>query len=167
MTLTEKALAVLLMALALITGFYGIKRLGVIDGRAEVQALWDKDKIARSDAMLSAVNQRIQDNAVELKAQQDNNDLITKGKDNEIAKVTSDLNAIKRLRVGPSFCPSNRTAAKTDPQGTGSSNAADTGTGLLSESLDSRIRQLILQSEEAAATGRAAQKFILDNGFSP
>lgn len=167
MSIEEKAIAIFLLCAVLIGGFFGIKHLGVIDGRAEVQALWDKDKIKRDDAQTLAIKNRDAENENDRAKQKAINDDITKGKTDELDKVRSDLAAVKRVRVGPAFCGRNGPAGQTNSTSSSSSNGNSASSGLLPESVDGRVKQLILESEETAATARAAQKFIRDNGLAP
>lgn len=134
--------------------------------RDQVQADWDVERAARALAESTAINARLADNAL-AKARQDSNNLkITKDHDEEIDSVRRQLAAAGRMRV-PAFCASGPgPASAPNSAGADGSAAADSAGRLLDQGVDERIRALMLQSEEVAATGRACQAFVRENGMA-
>lgn len=111
-----------------------------------------------------AIMARTTENAEIEAAQSKTNRTIEKVKNEEIAKLRTRLAAAERMRK-PAFC--NEPAGASQAESAGSGNVADPGGGLLSERVEQDIQALILKTEEAAATGRACQKFVRDNGMIP
>lgn len=89
---------------------------------------------------------------------------ILKVKDDELAKVRADLIASRGMRK-PAFC--SEPARETAPQSASSSAATPPLGWLLPASVERNIQALILETEEAVATGRACQAFIKSNGLVP
>jgi hypothetical protein len=56
-------------------------------------------------------------------------------------------------------------ASTTQTPGTGSGNAADTASRVLSAEMDGVVKALILEMEQVAGTGRSCQAFVVSNGF--
>ena len=133
-------------------------------GARGVQMDWDADKLVRSTATNKAMIQRIQDNTTVAAQQATTNATITKAKNEEIAPVVQRI-YVDRVRVGPALCGGS--AAPAQAASTGSGDGADTAGRLLSPEMDRDIKSLILETEEAAATGRACQSWVRENGLAP
>ena len=155
-------LILVLVVVGAIGGAY-LHSHGVTQGRAAVQALWDADKKTRAAAETKAVAQRVAENLVQARQQAATALAITKAYNEEINDVRARL-AAERMRK-PAFCASAGPAAPTGASGAGSGAAADPAGGLLSDAVARDIQALILQTEEVAATGRACQAFVRDNGM--
>jgi hypothetical protein len=153
-----EVLIVLVLLLA-----YGLHERGV--GERLVQAKWDAANVAQALASKEAIDKRTAYNTLLKTIQLGTSANIQKAHDNEITAINASLAAVKRMRVGPNFCPNTSGQANSDSPS--SSDGADTGGRLLSESVDAATKQLILKAEEVAATGRAAQAFIKENGMAP
>ena len=152
------------IAAIVVIAFGGTYMQGRSDGADKVQAKWDAGTIAIATAEKAAVLKRVADNA-KLEAQQTAyNASITKEHDDEINLVRRNL-AAERLRRGPGICA--RPASTPITKSTDIGNAADTAGGAFRGDLDRDIRAAMMQMEEVAATGRACQKFVTDNGMSP
>jgi hypothetical protein len=151
-----------LIVLALVLA-YGVHERGV--GERSVQAKWDAANVAQALANKEAIDKRIQDNALLKTIQLGTSANIQKAHDNEISTLTASLAAAKRLRVGAAFCPGPTGQINSNSPSSG--NGADSAGRLLSPEMDAAVKQLILESEAAAATGRAAQAFIKENGMAP
>lgn len=136
---------------------------GKSEGRAIVQALWDADKLARANAEKSAVLERVAQNQQIFRQQEIRNQNITKANNDELAQVRAALAAAKRVRQ-PAFCSGS--ASPAEAASAGGSDATDPASRLLPESVDSAIRALILETEQAAATGRVCQAFVKANGMA-
>ena len=136
---------------------------GVEQGRVTVQALWDADKTARAAAETKAVAQRVSENLAQAKKQAATALAITKAYDEEINDVRARL-AAERMRK-PAFCASTGPAAPAGSDGAEGGAAADPAGGLLPDTVERDIQALILQTEGVAATGRACQAFVRDNGM--
>ena len=91
---------------------------------------------------------------------------IQKGHDDEMAKVRADLRNSERLRLGAAWCDGG-TPGRAQAGSPGGGDAAGAPGRSLPPELDSAVRALIGEAEEAAATARAAQQFIRENGMAP
>lgn len=139
---------------------------GIAQGRAAVQALWNIDKNTRAAAETKAVAQRDAENLAQARQQAAKAAAITKVYDDEINDVHARLAAAERMRK-PAFCASAGPAAPAGASGTEGGAAADPAGGLLPDAMARDIQALILQTEEVAATGRACQSFVRENGLAP
>ena len=139
--------------------------LGNAQGRAEVQALWDADKRTQAATEKKAVAQRAAENLAQAKQQAATALAITKAYDEEINDVRARL-AAERMRK-PAFCASAGPAAPAGGSGADGGAATDPAGGLLPDAVARDIQALILQTEEVAATGRACQSFVRENGMAP
>ena len=157
--------AVLLIVLAG-AGMLHQRAAGDAQGRAAVQELWDADKTARAAAESKAVAQRVAANAALAAQQVAMSAAITKAYDEEIDTVRARLAAAERMRR-PAFCASAGPAAPAGAGGAASGLAADSASGLLHVAVERDIQALILRTEEVAATGRACQAFVRENGMAP
>ncbi|OEZ50365.1 hypothetical protein JAB1_14800 [Janthinobacterium sp. MP5059B] len=138
---------------------------GDAQGRAAVQALWDADKQIRAAAEIKAVAQRAAENLAQARQQAASALAIKKVYDDEINDVRARL-AAERMRK-PAFCASAGPAAPAGAGGAEGGAAADPVGGLLPDAVARDIQALILQTEEVAATGRACQSFVRENGMAP
>lgn len=109
-----------------------------------------------------AIIARAQENAAVSIKQDGINAVLTKVKNDEIATLRARL-AAERMRR-PAFC--SEPAGATQAKGTGSGNVAYPGGGVLPDRVAEDIQALILKTEEAAATGRACQSFVRENGMA-
>ena len=158
-----------LVAALLVAGAIGSSYLhahGVVQGKAIVQTLWDADKTARAAAETKAVAQRVAENLAQAKQQAATALAITKAYDEEINDVRARLATAERMRK-PAFCASSGPAVPAGASGAASGAAADSAGGLLPDPVARDIQALILQTEEVAATGRACQAFVRENGMVP
>ena len=156
--------ALLLLVLAA-TGMLHQRAAGDAQGRAAVQSLWNADKATRAAAEAKAVAQRAVENLAQAQQQADKSAAITKAYDEEIATVLAHLVAERMRR--PAFCASAGPAAPAGAGGAEGGAAADPVGGLLPDAVARDIQALILQTEEVAATGRACQSFVRENGMAP
>ncbi|WP_426075135.1 hypothetical protein [Janthinobacterium sp. DSP2-3-3] len=138
---------------------------GVAQGLAAVQALWDTDKQIRAAAEIKAVAQRAAENLAQARQQAASALAIKKAYDDEINDVLARLATAERMRK-PAFCASAEPAAPAGASGAEGSAAADPAGGLLPDAVARDIQALILQTEEVAATGRACQAFVRENGMT-
>lgn len=138
---------------------------GVAQGRATVQALWNADKAVRADAETKAVARRVAENVAQAKQLAATARAITKAYDEEIHDVRLRLAAAERMRR-PAFCASSGPAASANADGSPGGPAADPSGGLLPDAVARDIQAVILRTEEVAATGRACQAFVRENGMA-
>ena len=141
------------------------RALGNAQGRAAVQALWNADQKTRAAAETRAVAQRTVENLAQAQQQAASALAIKKVYDDEINAVRARLAAAERMRK-PAFCASTGPA---DPAGTSGAEggiATDPAGGLLPDTVARDIQALILQTEKVAATGRACQAFVRENGMA-
>lgn len=138
---------VICLALTLLWHFDRTSRYhaGVRAGKAEVQARWEMDRLARSEAArLDALERAKISNDVQGKY------------DAEVNKLRADLRRSERLRVGTAICGT----AETTPD-SASGDSAGTRGRILSEEMDRDIKSLIQETELVAATARACQGVLL------
>lgn len=160
-----QAVAALVVVVAMWFGWRAVKNHYIEVGKAEVQAKWDADKAARKKAEDAAIAKRAQDNALEKERQDAIVDRIKEQYNVEIGKLRNDVATAKRVRVGTAICGQG-TSSPTKASGTEGSNVANPGAGLVREDVERDIRALMINVEEALATGRACQNFLIDNGFT-
>jgi prophage endopeptidase len=134
-------------------------------GQHVIEARWDAAKLAQSILNKEVIDRRAEDNTLLKKVQIGTSEKIQRTHDNEIATLTTQLANSQRLRIGTAICPSVARQANTHSASSG--NEAYTTARLLPPEVDAAIKQLIMESEDAAATGRAAQEFINKNGMAP
>ncbi|MBR7634859.1 hypothetical protein [Janthinobacterium lividum] len=137
---------------------------GDAQGRTAVQALWDADKQIRAAAEIKAVAQRAAENLAQARQQAASALAIKKVYDDEINDVLARL-AAERMRK-PAFCASAGPAAPASAGGAEGGAAADPASELLPDAVARNIQTLILRTEEVAATGRACQAFVRENGMA-
>lgn len=138
---------------------------GLAQGRAAVQSLWDADKKSRAAEETKAVARRAAENLAQARQQAAKVAEVKKVYDEEINDVRARL-AAERMRK-PAFCASAGPAAPAGASGAEGGAAADPAGGLLPDAVERDIQALILQTEEVAATGRACQAFVRENGMTP
>ncbi len=156
------------LILSLLGGFgWYMHHMGNVSGKAEIQAQWDKDKIARNEAEKTALAERAKQNFIKEAAQDETNRLIKKGYDHEIA-------ADRAIAAKPSRLLFNRTkicepglTSTVQAESTTGSNAGTASTGILPEPYSGNIKQLMLEADEVVASCRALQTFSKENGFVP
>lgn len=161
-----RGLAGILIIVALWFGWRMVRNHYIDVGKTEVQAKWDADKAARAKAEEAAMAKRVQYNAREKERQDEANRTITENYNAEITKVRADLALASRMRVGTNVCRQGSTGDAQTPSAQGS-QPADTGTRVVSDKTDRAIRKLMIDVEDALATGRACQSFLRENGFAP
>jgi len=137
-----------------------------IHGAGRVQAKWDAQVKQQAAAAEAALELRREQNRAIGAEQALKSAQIQKGYDDEMAKVRADLRNSERVRLGAAWCDGG-TTGPTKAGGAASGDAASAAGRLLPPELDSAVRALIGQAEEAAATARAAQAFIRENGMAP
>lgn len=132
-------------------------------GRSVVQQKWDIDKAQLAQQTKNVLQQRHAENNALTAQQTSINNTIQKAHDEEIRKINAAIASAERLRISSNFC--SNSARQTNTKSASSGDGVDTTGRLLSAEMDRAVKQLILESEHAAATGRAAQTFIRENGF--
>ena len=132
-------------------------------GRHAVRKQWDVYIVAQSLISKTALDKRNDDNASLKKIQIGVSENIQKVNENEIINLRATIAQSKRLRIGSAICGGATGQAHANSATSG--DAADTSGRLLSDEMDRDIKSLILETEQAAATGRAAQAFIRKNGL--
>lgn len=139
-------------------GWHELKTHYINEGKAEVMQLW---KIADAEREEKANDDRI----AEQQHQAAINESIKKEHANEINKIRAFIAGAPKLRVGSAICGE---FAKT-PEATSTSGSieANTSTRVVRDDIDRDIKSLELNVEEAFATCRAAQEFIIENGLAP
>jgi hypothetical protein len=135
------------------------------EGAAGVQAKWDADKAARAASEKAVVATRTAENVAQAAKQAASAVAITKVHDDEMSSVRAQLAAAQRMRL-PGFCANRGPAAQAGTASAAGGDGADPAGGLLPVEVDRNIKALILETEQAAATGRACQTFVRDNGMA-
>lgn len=147
---------------ALVAFAAALVAFGYVKGASHVHSEWDAAKAAQVAAENAAIGARVAANTKEAARQSEINATITKAKDEQIADIRARL-AAERMRL-PAFC-SGPTATAETPRPS-SSDGPDSTVRILPEQVERDIKALILQTEEVAATGRACQAFVTENGLS-
>lgn len=153
-----RVLALVLLAAALV-GF------GWVQGAQHVQDKWNAEHAARAQAVADAVLARVAANKLEVDRQAAINQKITKGKEDEIAKLTARLNAAGRLRVGPAICGGGPAPA-AQAADAGGGHGADSPGWLVRNDVDQDLKALILAVEKDLSTGRACQAAAREHGLA-
>ncbi len=160
-----KAIAAFAVVVVLVAGYLGWHHHVYDQGVAAEKSLWDADVAARQKAELAAVSKRNAENAASAELNRENNRLITRTYDEEIAALRDRIEHAPRLRVGPAIC--GGPASPAAPGGAGGGNAGDPAGRDVPDQIDRDLKSLMEEVEEALATARAAQQFIRDNGMAP
>ena len=137
-----------------------------IHGAGRVQAKWDAQVKLQAAAAEAALELRREQNRAIGAEQALKSAQIQKGHDDEMAKVRADLRNSERLRLGAAWCDGG-TPGRAQASGPAGGDGASTAGWVLPPELDAAVKSLIEQAEEAAATARAAQDFIRENGMAP
>ncbi|WP_284076234.1 hypothetical protein [Herbaspirillum aquaticum] len=137
-----------------------------IHGAGRVQAKWDAQVKQQAAAAEAALELRREQNRAIGAEQALKSAQIQKGYDDEMAKVRADLRNSERLRLGAAWCDGGA-PGPAQAGGAAGSDGAGTAGRLLPPELDAAVKSLIEQAEDAAATARAAQQFIRENGMAP
>ncbi len=143
------------------------RELGRIDGRAEVQKLWNEDKITRAAAEKKAMADRLADNAKQEAAQVETNQLLKKGYANEQAADRAIAAKSGRMLYNKAGICGDRPAASQEASSPSGSPAETPATGILPEPYAGNIDALMLEADLVVASCRAAQTFITGNGLAP
>lgn len=160
--MNARAIAAALVLALGVTAAFGVRHYGA----ERYQAGHAAAVAERAAADAAATLARTRDNAKVAARQAQTNSTITKEKDDEIADLRRRLAAAPRLRVGPAVCP-DRPAASTETASTAGGDGADPSGRLVSARADADLRQLIEAVETDLATGRACQRFLIENGLTP
>lgn len=157
------ALASLIICLVVVSG----ERDKALSERDKLSSDWANERAEVATAKSAAILGRLAEIAAAKVLTDAIANKITKVKNEEIADVRTRLADAVRMRK-PAFCSSGPgPTAPAIATGTSSSTDADTTGGYIPQVVDGNIRALILQTEEVAATGRACQAFVRENGMAP
>lgn len=137
-----------------------------LHGAGRVQKRWDLQQQHEKDVADSALKLRQEENAAQAADQALRSANIQKGSDDEMDKLRADLRNSERLRLGTAWCDGGQSPRATEAGSAGSGNEANTASRVLSAEMDRAVKSLMLEMEEVASTGRAAQEFIKVNGMS-
>lgn len=135
-----------------------------LHGRSVIQQKWNIDKAKQAQQATDVMKQRQLEIAALNVQQTTINTTIQKEHDEELRTINSALTRSERLRISTHFCADVTRPPAT--QSTTGSTEADTTSRVLSAKVDRAVRQLILETEQATVTGRAAQAFIRENGLA-
>ena len=137
-----------------------------LHGAGRIQKKWDLQVQQQKDANESALELRREQNRAQAAEQALRSAQIQKGHDDEMAKVRADLRNSERLRLGAAWCDGGAPGA-AQASGAGGGNAPNTAGRLLPADLDAAVKAKLEEMEQVAATGRAAQAFIIQNDMAP
>jgi hypothetical protein len=165
----KKLIAYALLVIGLVLGALAYRASlindGKVAGRAEVQALWDKDKAALALAEEKAYQQRVTENKVEAAKQLEANLSNERTHHEELAKLRADLSTDRMLR-GPRLC-GPVVAGETKASRPRERDEPDPGVGAFPSDVERDIKSLIWEMEVVASTARSCQQFVKDNGMWP
>lgn len=153
-----RILAVALLVVA-VFGF------GFIKGISHESSKNDIVEANRVKSENAAIFKRVNDNKALTAKYEATNKSITENKNAEISKIRADVAAFSSRMRKPSFCGGPAPAPETS--GPGSGDVGNPAPGVVPAAVAENIRALITKTEEVAATGRACQAFVRDNGLSP
>lgn len=137
---------------------------GWAGGKSHVEGKWAAQRAAIQAAEASAINARLAANKIEAAQQHDINEAIKKAKNEDLAPVVAAI-AADRLRIGPALCPRFATAPETT-SASGGDGPDNVATGI-HDAAERDFKALELEVAKSLASGRAAQKFITNNGLAP
>ncbi len=165
MSLYARLIAVLVLFGLLGAAMWGMQRRGQLQGRAEIQARWDKESRERAEAEKSALLARVKNNERIVEQQALDGQRIRKDVNNELNQIHaaygSSGHADSGLRVSASICHGLAPAA--DTAGTAGSNAAAASTLALPPEIEGNLRNLMQEADTVVAGCRATQQFIRAN----
>ncbi len=168
MSLYARLIAVLVLAGLLVSGLWGLQRRGQLQGRAEVQAKWDKESRERAEAEKSALLSRVKNNERIAEQQALDQQRIKKDVNNELGQIHiayDSRRGASSLRIPASVCGGPAAAAKTT--GAAGSDAAAAATVALPAEIERNLQDLMQEADTVVATCRATQQFIRLNGMYP
>lgn len=134
-------------------------------GRAEVQASWNADKLQRAESEKSAILARIKN-----KERADEQYALEKTQmkatyENEITSVRAVAATAGRLRISKNICAGF--ASNVQASSTGGSDAGVTETIVLPEPYAGNLARLMLDADEVVASCRVAQDYLKRTGQAP
>ncbi len=148
----------LIALVALIASLWGFQHTGVSQGRAEVQAKWDKEKREQAEEDKAALFTRIKNNERIAEQQALNDERIRNENKDEVAAIRAAYARPAGLRLPASVC--SGLAAGTQAESASGGNAAATGTLALPPAIERDLQKLMKEADTVVASCRAAQKFI-------
>lgn len=137
---------------------------GMMHGESVVNAKWSASRAAIQAAEVLATDKRLAENAKLAVQQAGFNLAIKKAKNEDLAPVVAAI-AADRLRIGPALCPRFATAAEA--ASASRSDDADHVASRVPSAVERDFKSLEMEVANSMASGRAAQKFITDNGLAP
>ena len=138
---------------------------GYVKGISHEQAKQHAIATARVVATQKALLTRLASNAAAATRQAATNKEITKGKDDENARLNARVGALGRLGHGAGIC--GGPAATTEATGASSGDSTNTSGGLVREDVARDLKSLIIAVETDVAIGRTCQAFLAKNGLIP
>lgn len=145
--------------------WWGVSRHYIKVGQDEVQAKWDRDKVAQKKAEELAIADRNAENAREKEDQSKRSKANQEKHDAELNEMRNRIIAAQRVRVGTAIC-SQRPTAASKTEGPQVGTTADTRAVVVRDDIDRDIRALMIRVEEGFAAGRSCQRFIIEEGFT-
>lgn len=112
-----------------------------------------------------AVLKRVDDNALVAAKNDSINKFLTKDQNEKLAPVVAAITN-DRVRIGTAIC-AGRAATPAEAKSAGSGNGADPASRMVQEQLERDIRALEIRVEEALATGRTCQQFLIEHDMVP
>ncbi|WP_394780578.1 hypothetical protein [Undibacterium sp.] len=167
MSFYARLIAVLLLLGALSAVMWGMQRRGQQQGRAEVQAKWDKDSRDRAEAEKSALLVWVKNNERIAEQQALDGQRITKDTNNELSQIGAAYDGSRHtdagLRVTAGICRGLAPAANT--ASAAASDAATAATVALPAEIERNLQNLMQEADTIVAGCRATQQFIRVNGM--
>ncbi len=161
MSLYVKLIALVALLAALIASLWGFQHAGVSQGRAEVQAKWDKEKREQAEADKAALFTRIKNNERIAEQQALNDERIRNENKVEIAAIRAAYARPAGLRLPASGCSGS--AAGVEAESASGGNAAFARTVALPPAIERDLQELMQEADIVVANCRATQSFIRVN----
>ncbi|MES2072332.1 MAG: hypothetical protein V4488_18385 [Pseudomonadota bacterium] len=169
MSLYARLIAALVLTTMLIAGLWGVQRRGLLQGRAEVQAKWDKSERERAEAEKSALLARVKNNERIAEQQALDQRRIRKDVNNEVGQIHAAYDRSHHaagLRLPAYVCGAGATTAAETASAAGS-DASVAASIALPPALERDLQDLMQEADTIVANCRATQQFIRLNGMSP
>lgn len=167
MSLYARLIAILALLALLTAGLWGVQQRGLVQGRAEVQARWDKERRERAEAEKSALLTRMKNNERIAEQQALDRQRIRKDVNNEVSQIQVAYDRrhgdAPGLRLPASVCHGLASAAET--ASAARSNATLAAAIALPPALERNLQDLMQEADIVVANCRAAQQFIKSTGM--
>lgn len=167
MGLYARLIAAVTLLTLILAGLWGVRQRGIVLGRAEIQAQWDKESRERTEAERSALFARVKNNERIAEQQLLDQQRIRKEVNSEVDQIHAAYghsgSGTAGLRLPAGICSGSAPATQT--LGASGGNAAAAGTIALPAEIARDLQGLMQEADTIVANCRATQQFIRLNGM--